>query len=85
MNSEKVKKVDWQGLGISIFVSVILSFIYCYFLGKLKWEEWPEVVNVFLSMTSLPALFISFAVFNNLNDVKKQIEKENKLKKFKNK
>lgn len=82
MSDLNIKKIDWKGFCISIVVSVLLSFIYCYFLGELNWQNWADVVNIFLSMTALPALFISFAVFNNLNDVKKQIEKENKLKNF---
>lgn len=77
MEQKIIKRINWQGFGISIIISLILSVVYCYFS-----EKWQEFVNIFLSMTALPALFISFAVFNNLSDVKKQIEKENKLKKF---
>ena len=77
MEQKIIKRINWQGFAISIFISLLLSVVYCYFL-----EKWQELVNIFLSMTALPALFISFAVFNNLSDVKKQIEKENKLKKF---
>lgn len=77
MKQKNIKTINWLGFGISIIISLILSFIYCYFS-----EKWQEFVNTFLSMTALPALFISFAVFNNLSDVRKQIEKENKLKKF---
>lgn len=77
MEQKIIKRINWQGFAISIFISLLLSVVYCYFL-----EKWQELVNIFLSMTALPALFISFAVFNNLSDVKNKLKKRINLKNF---
>lgn len=71
-------KVKWKYFIISVIISIFVGGVITCFQNKN--EFYINLIINTVSISSIPSLFISCMVILNVEDVKKQIQEENKFK-----